>query len=310
MFNIIGKRFWYFLISGVVILAGIIALVVFGLQPGVEFSSGFELTVTFNENTNVSKSQVSQALAEIGYGGKNSSVRQIMGAEEFIIDLVVLDDTVDNDTVKNTVKAGLQERLGEFEISGFESVPRETAKQMTRNAIIAVVIAAIGMLLYISWAFHRMPNPIRWGTCAIIALIHDLLIVVGVFALLGGIFGWQIDLMFVAGMLTVIGYSVNDSIVIFDRIRENVKRNPGADFEMLVNHSLVETMSRTLITGVGTIFVLVALSILVGDPIQNLVAVLLVGVITGTYSGMCTAAPLLVVWNKGEWGRFIGRKSS
>ena len=310
MFNIIGKRFWYFLISGVVILAGIIALVVFGLQPGVEFSSGFELTVTFNENTNVSKSQVSQALAEIGYGGKNSSVRQIMGAEEFIIDLVVLDDTVDNDTVKNTVKAGLQERLGEFEISSFESVPRETAKQMTRNAIIAVVIAAIGMLLYISWAFHRMPNPIRWGTCAIIALIHDLLIVVGVFALLGGIFGWQIDLMFVAGMLTVIGYSVNDSIVIFDRIRENVKRNPGADFEMLVNHSLVETMSRTLITGVGTIFVLVALSILVGDPIQNLVAVLLVGVITGTYSGMCTAAPLLVVWNKGEWGRFIGRKSS
>jgi preprotein translocase subunit SecF len=310
MFNIIGKRFWYFLISGVVILAGIIALVVFGLQPGVEFSSGFELTVTFDENTNVSKSQVSQALAEIGYGGKNSNVRQIMGAEEFIIDLVVLDDTVDNDTVKNTVQTGLQERLGGFEISSFESVPRETARQMTRNAIIAVVIAAIGMLLYISWAFHRMPNPIRWGTCAIIALVHDLLIVVGIFALLGGIFGWQIDLMFVAGMLTVIGYSINDSIVIFDRIRENIKRNPGADFELLVNHSLVETISRTLITGVGTIFVLVALSILVGDPIQNLVAVLLVGVITGTYSGMCTAAPLLVVWNKGEWGRFIGRKSS
>jgi preprotein translocase subunit SecF len=311
MFNIIGKRFWYFLVSGIVILAGIIALVVFGLQPGVEFSSGFELNLTFNENVTVTKSQVVQALADIGYGGKNSSVRQIIGAqEEFIIDLAVLDDTVDNDTVKNTLQAGLQERLGEFEISSFESVPRETARQMTRNAIIAVVIAAIGMLLYISWAFHRMPNPIRWGTCAIIALVHDLLIVVGVFALLGGIFGWQIDLMFVAGMLTVIGYSINDSIVIFDRIRENIKRNPGADFELLVNHSLVETISRTLITGVGTIFVLVALSILVGDPIQNLVAVLLVGVITGTYSGMCTAAPLLVVWNKGEWGRFIGRKST
>jgi preprotein translocase SecF subunit len=120
--------------------------------------------------------------------------------------------------------------------------------------------------------------------------------------------GWQVDLMFVAGALTVIGYSVNDSIVIFDRIRENVRRNPGADFELLVNHSLVETMSRTLVTGIGTIFVLLALIIVVGDPVHNLVVVLLAGVVTGTYSGMCTAAPLLVVWNKGEWGRFIGRK--
>src|SRR3989304_8496061 len=116
--------------------------------------------------------------------------------------------------------------------------------------------------------------------------------------------------MFVAGALTVIGYSVNDSIVIFDRIRENVRRNPGADFELVVNHSLVETMSRTLVTGVGTIFVLVALLLIIGNPIQNLVVVLLAGVITGTYSGMCTAAPLLVVWNKGEWGRFVGKRQS
>ena len=150
-----------------------------------------------------------------------------------------------------------------------------------------------------------MPNPFRWGTCAIIALVHDVLVVIGVFAVLGGIFGWQIDLMFTIGVLTVIGYSVNDTIVIFDRIRENVNRNPSADFEVVVNNSLLETISRSFITGLGTLFVLIALLLVVGANIQNLVVVLMVGIITGTYSGICTAAPLLVVWKKGEWGRFI-----
>ncbi len=164
------------------------------------------------------------------------------------------------------------------------------------------------MLLYISWAFHRMPNPFRWGTCAIASLVHDVLVVVGVFAILGGIFGWQVDLMFIAGVLTVIGYSVNDTIVIFDRIRENVRNYGDADFEGVVNYSLVETMSRTLITGIGTLFVLIALLLVIGAPIQNLVVVLLVGIVTGTYSSIGTAASLLVVWKKKEWGRFIGRR--
>jgi preprotein translocase subunit SecF len=114
--------------------------------------------------------------------------------------------------------------------------------------------------------------------------------------------------MFIAAVLTVAGYSVNDTIVIFDRIREGVRRNPGVDFEVVTNRALVETMSRTLITGLGTLFVLIALMIIVGGPIQNLVAVLLVGILTGTYSSIGTAASLLIVWEKKEWGRFIGRK--
>jgi len=302
MLDIIGKRFWYFAISGIIILAGIIALIAYGLQPGVEFTSGSEWTISFSENVSVSKGELVTALSESGYSGKNVVVRS--AGTDFIIDLPQIDDAA-----KNELRTGLKEKLGEFLDSGFESVTRESAVQMTRNAFIAMAVAALGMLIYISWAFHKMPNPIRWGTCAIVSLIHDVLVVLGVFAILGGFFGWQIDLMFVAGMLTVIGYSVNDSIVIFDRIRENVRRNPAADFATTVNNSLVETLSRTLITGIGTIFVLIALLIIVGDPIQNLVVVLLVGVLAGTYSGMCTAAPLLVVWNKGEWGRFIGRKS-
>jgi len=300
MFDIIGKRFWYFLISGIVILAGIIALSVFGLRPGIEFSSGSEVTVSF-ENP-VDKQQVAQALADLGYGTGKAIVRK--AGADFILDLPEL-----NDAAKAALRAGLTDKLGQFRDGGFQSVSAKAAADTTRNATIAVIISAVGMLLYISWAFHRMPNPFRWGTCAIASLVHDVLVVVGTFAILGGIFGWQVDLMFIAGVLTVIGYSVNDTIVIFDRIRENVRNYGDADFEAVVNYSLVGTLSRTIITGVGTLFILIALLLFIGAPIQNLVVVLLVGIVTGTYSSIGTAASLLVVWRKGEWGRFIGRRS-
>ena len=300
MFDIIGKRFWYFMISGIVILAGVIALFVFGLKFGIEFGSGYETTISFDEQQ-VDKQQLTQALADLGYGSGNAIVRQ--AGSDFIVDLPELEDAA-----KAALRAGLADKLGEFRGGGFQSVSAKTAAETTRNAAIAVIISAIGMLIYISWAFHSMPNPFRWGTCAIASLVHDVLVVVGVFAILSGIFGWQIDLMFIAGVLTVIGYSVNDTIVIFDRIRENVRNYGDTDFEGVVNYSLVGTMSRTFITGVGTLFVLIALLLFVGANIQNLVVVLLVGIITGTYSSIGTAASLLVVWKKGEWGRFIGQR--
>ena len=297
MFDIIGKRFWYFLISGVIILAGIIAVFVFGLKPGIEFKSGSEVTISFDKP--IDKQQVTQALTELGY---DSAVVRKAGVD-FIIALPELDDAA-----KATLRTGMVGRLGEFRDGGFEKVSAKAAAGTTRNTVIAVILSSIGMLFYISWAFRRMPNPFRWGVCAIIAMVHDLLVVIGMFALFGGLFGWQVDLMFIAAVLTVIGYSVNDTIVIFDRIRENVRNYGSADFEGVVNRSLVETMSRTLITGLGTLFVLIALIMIIGAPIQNLASVLLVGIITGTYSSIGTAASLLVVWKNGEWGRFIGRK--
>jgi len=302
MFDIIGKRFWYFLISGVVIVAGIIALFVFPLKPSIEFRSGSEVTISFEQP--VDKQQVIQALADLGYGSGKAIVREIgKTGTDFILDLPEL-----SDDAKAALRTGLADKLGQFQDGGFQLVSAKAAANTTRNAAIAVIISAIGMLLYISWAFHRMPSPFRWGVCAIASLVHDVLVVVGVFAILGGIFGWQVDLMFIAGVLTVIGYSVNDTIVIFDRIRENLKNGISPDFEAVVNYSLVETMSRTLITGIGTLFILIALLLVIGAPIQNLAVVLLVGIVTGTYSSIGTAASLLVVWRKGEWGRFIGRK--
>ncbi len=297
MFDIIGKRFWYFLISGIVILSGIIALILFRLSPGIDFKGGTELNISFKQP--VATQQVVDALAGLGYTGSSTVVIHGRG-NDYTIDLP--DITLD---AKQAVLTGLTTTLGEYTSGRFQSVAPKAASNTTTNATIAVLISAFFMLLYISWAFHRMPNPFRWGVCAIASLVHDVLVVVGSFAIFSAIFGWQVDLMFIAAVLTVIGYSVNDTIVIFDRIRENVSRNPGVDFEIVVNKSLVETMSRTLITGVGTLFTLIALVIIVGAPIQNLIMVLLVGIITGTYSSIGTAASLLVVWKKGEWGRFL-----
>jgi preprotein translocase subunit SecF len=296
MYNIIGKRFWFFAISGIIILAGVIALAVYGLKPGIEFRSGSEVTVSFADA--VEKQQLVQTLSDLGYGPGTAIVRK--AGTDYLLDLPEL-----NDQAKADLRTALNDKLGAFQDGGFELVSPKAAADTTRNTIFAVIISALGMLAYISFAFRKVPKPFRWGTCAIASLVHDVLVVVGVFAILGAIFSWQVDLMFIAGVLTVIGYSVNDTIVIFDRIRENLKKGISSDFETVVNYSLVETMSRTLVTGLGSIFVLIALTLVLGGSIQNLSIVLLVGVVTGTYSSIGTAASLLVVWDKKEWGRFL-----
>jgi preprotein translocase subunit SecF len=298
MFDIVGKRLWYFFISGVIILAGIISLIVFGLEPGIEFSSGSLLTIDFEPS--VTTPQLKQALGELGY---SNAVIQTTGEGHFLVRLPEL-----TSANREILETGLSHKVGTLEVKGFDSVSPMIAQETTRNAAIAVSIAAVGMLLYISWAFHRMPNPFRWGVCAIVSLVHGLLIVLGLFAIFGATLGWQIDLMFVTGILTLVGYSVNDTIVVFDRIRENLFKSGGVDFETVVNNSLLETLARSLITGIGVIFVLITLLLVIGASIQNLIVVLLVGIPVGTYGSICIAAPLLIVWRKGEWSRFIGRR--
>jgi preprotein translocase subunit SecF len=295
MLDIIGKRFWFLLISGVMVLLGIIALAVFGLKAGIEFSSGSLLTVGFEQR--VELGEVKQAVADLGYG---NAVIQGTGAGDFLIRLPEL-----TDEAKAALEAGLTDKLGALEVKGFDLVSPMIAAETTHNAAIAVAVATVGMLLYISWAFHRMPNPLRWGTCAIISMVHDVVIVAGVFAVLGGLLGWQIDMMFITGILTVIGYSVNDTIVTFDRIRENLRKGISPDFALVVNHSLVEILTRSIITGLGVLFVLIALLLFVGASLQTLITVLLVGVYIGTYGSIGIAAPLLVVWEKKEWGRLL-----
>jgi len=294
-FDIIGKRFWFFLISGVVILIGIISLATFGLPSGIEFSSGSMLTVRFEEP--VDHAQFQQEMSDLGY---TSAIIQRTGEGEFLIRTHEL-----TDEEKAQIEDALTARFGQLSETQFSSVSPMVAAETSHNAAIAIAVAAVGILLYVTWAFRRMPKPFHYGTCAIVALVHDALIAMGIFSILGAILNWQINLMFITGLLAVIGYSVNNTVVIFDRIRENLTKGISADFETAVNSSLAETLSRSANTSLTTLIVILALLLFVGASIQNFAVVLITGVIAGTFSSICIAPSLLVVWDKGEWGRFI-----
>ncbi len=285
--NIIGKRRWFFAITGVVLVACVIFLGVFGLKSGVEFSSGSVMTIGFEEE--VAKEELQAKLAELGYG---NIIIQEVGTDDLLVRLPRL--TSDE---KTALEAALLDEFEGMVIREFDDVSEMVAAETTRNAAIAVGVATIGILLYIAWAFRRMPHPFHYGICAIVALIHDTVVALGVFALLGGIFGWEIDLQFVIGILAVIGYSVNNTVVVFDRIRENQLNSARTSFATIVNNSLIETLTRSLNTSLTTLFVVVALILFVGAAIQNFSVILLIGIIAGTYSSAFIAPSLLVVWH-------------
>jgi preprotein translocase subunit SecF len=296
MFDITGKRFRFFLISGVVILIGVISLSSFGrLSAGIEFSSGSMMTVSFEQS--VAHNELKQELADLGY--VNAIVQGTEGGNFYIrTDQLAQEE-------KAELTNALTAKFGSLEEMEFYSVSPMVATETFWNTLWACLAAAVGVLFYVTWAFRRMPKPFHYGTCAIIALVHDALVVLGVFSILGSILDWEINLMFITGILAVIGYSVNNTVVIFDRIRENLSQDLGSNFEVVVNNSLVETMGRSLNTSLTTLIVVLALLLFVGASIQNFAVVLLIGIITGTYSSICIAPQLLLVWEKREWGRFI-----
>lgn len=286
-FDIAGKRKWYFLVSGLIVIVGLISLFTFGLKTGIDFSSGSIMTLKFEQP--VEQEKLSKEIAGNGY----NAIVQKMGKDVFLIRTGEL-----TGGQKKQFEEMLTQRVGRFTETEFSSVSPIVAAETTRNAAIAVVIAAVGVLLYVTWAFRRMPSPFRYGACAIIALAHDALVPLGIFSILGALLNWQINLMFITGILAVVGYSVNDTVVIFDRIRENLQSKKNNEFEEVVNDSLVETIGRSLNTSFTTLLTVLALLLFVGAAIQNFTVVLLIGIIAGTYSSICIAAPLLVVWGR------------
>jgi preprotein translocase subunit SecF len=299
MFDIAGKRFLFLIISEIIILIAIIALGVFGLKPGIEFSSGSLLTLSFEQE--VEQSELQEELASLGY---SNVIIQRTGTGDFFIRIQEI-----TAGEKTALEDALTASFGPLTEREFNSVSSMVAAETVHNAIIAVAVAAVGILLYITWAFRRMPRPFHYGTCGIIALVHDVLVVTGIFAIMGVVLGWEINLMFITGVLAVIGYSINNTVVVFDRIRENLSKGISPDFEMVVNNSLVETLSRSLNTSLTTLFVVLALLLFVGASIQNFAIAMLIGIIAGTYSSLFVAPNLLIVWERREWGRlaFIRR---
>ena len=184
-------------------------------------------------------------------------------------------------------------------------VGASVAAETTRNAVLAVIAASVAVLLYIWFSCRKVSKPWRYGTCAIIALLHDVLVVLGVFSILGWLFNIQIDALFITALLTVVGFSVHDTIVVFDRIRENMQRRTSETFEQVVNASLVQTMARSLNTSLTVLFTLTALTLFGGASIRNFTLALLIGIFSGTYSSIFNASMLLVIWEKGELG--LGR---
>lgn len=321
MLDIVGKRYYFFLLSLALLLPGVISLILpGGLRPGIDFSSGSIMTIRFEQD--VDQTSLRNEFTTLGHPEaiiqKSTSTGE--GTTYLVRTYTLAGEQKDASgkvvevSERQRIEEALKQQFGEMDVLTFDSVSPIIAEEIVRNAIIAVAAASVGILLYIAYAFRRVRNSFRWGTCAVIALVHDALLVLGVFSILGRVFNIELDSMFITAVLTVIGFSVHDTIVVFDRIRENYGRRSGDRLENIVNHSIMQTIGRSLNTSLTTLLVLVALYMFGGVTIQNFVLALIIGIIAGTYSSIFVAASFLVVWEYGElkvvWKRLFGGKQA
>ncbi len=302
LFNIVGKRYYFFALSTLIIVPGIIALALWGLRPSIDFTGGSLLDLRFDNPTEALEADdIRSTLDELGHPG---SVVQLSEDNTVLIRA----QTLDNEQ-KNEIQAALGQRYGTEPVEQrFEAVGPAVGNQVTQGAIFAVVAATLGILGYLTLAFRNVEHPLRYGIITVVAMLHDVLIVLGLAALAGHFLGWEVDALFLTALLTVIGFSVHDSIVVFDRVRENMITHRGEPFEAIVNHSVVQTLDRSINTQMTALFTLVALFLFGGATIQQFVLWLIIGIISGTYSSIFNAAPLLVAWENGELGRLFGRR--
>ena len=288
-FNLIGKRYFYFLLSLLIIFPGVIGLSLWGLPFSIDFTSGSMLEVKFQSGNLPQPADVIGVYDQLGL--KDSRVQT-------------------NDT-KTQIISALENRFNDkVTILQFDTVGPAIGKEVTTNAGIAVGLAALGILLYIWFAFRNIPNAYRYGIAAIIAMMHDVLVVLGVQTFLSHFMGWEFDALFLTALLTVIGFSVHDTIVVFDRIRENSSVYRRLPFEQIVNHSIVQTLDRSINTTLTVLLTLFTLALFGGVTIRHFVIILLVGIFSGAYSSIFNAAPILVVWENREWNNWFKRKSA
>lgn len=298
--NIIDKKYLYFIISLIIIIPGIISLTLFGLRSAIDLTGGSRLELKFQSTINNQQSIINNTLREQGI--EASSMQEAQG-NIFIIRTRPLDQNT-----HQKIENAIEKKIPTVKELSFETVGPTIGRETTANAIKAVILASILIVLYIVWSFRKVPKPassFRFGICAIVALIHDILVVVGAFSLFGHFFAVEIDSLFVTALLTIIGFSVHDTIVVFDRIRENLRRMPGVPFSQVVNDSILQTLGRSLNTSLTVLLILFTLLLFGGESIRWFVVALLIGVASGTYSSIFNASPLLVVWE--EWRR---KKSS
>ena len=302
MEHLASKRKLWFTISLILIIPGLISLLLFGLKLGIDFTGGTLWEVRFDQPT--TSEQVESVFREAGYDQVVVQQTGDSGGQTYSIRVPEIRE---GSPEKAAIAEKLTSDLGPYTELEFSSVGGAVSTQIRNRAIIAVAVASVGILLYMAYAFRNTQNPILYGSSALVAMLHDVVIVLGVFSILGVLFNVRVDALFITALLTVIGFSVHDTIVVFDRIRENLALNPNEPFESVVDHSLAQTIVRSLNTSLTVIFTLLALVLFGGGSTRVFVLALLIGTISGTYSSIFNASQLLVAWENGEIQSFFRR---
>jgi preprotein translocase subunit SecF len=294
--NLVERRGLWFAISLVTILPGVLymiwhlATVGTPLPLAIDYTGGTQWELRFEQP--VAPTDVRQVFVAAGFPDTTAFLVEDDGRS---VQLKL--KSIDPDQ-KDALMADLTAKYGSFEERSFRSIGPTIGSEVSRAALLAVIAASVLILIYIAFAFREVPHPFRFGTAAIIALIHDVFVTISLFAIMNLVAGWEIDALFLTAVLTVIGFSVNDTIVIFDRIRENLHRHRGESFATVTNRSLIETMQRSISTQVTAMLILVALIIFGGATLRVFMSTLLVGLISGTYSSIFNAAPVVVAWEE------------
>jgi preprotein translocase SecF subunit len=365
MIDLVSKRILFVIVSTLIILPGVVAILLGGLKPGIDFTGGSRLTVIPKTAEAYDTEKFAAALARAGHENSivkagtigegsvltNTITMDVPGiaelpdaqreqarsdiAKELIADNLVagssLTQTVSTSpgtaaaqtpgatstitataaTTQTTGAPATTEEVSRWRIEPSAVVDDITVgptvgRELIWRAMGAVALASLAILIYLTAVFRKVPNAVRYGVCAVIGLIHDVLVVAGIFAILGLLFDVEIDALFITAMLTIIGFSVHDTIVVFDRVRENLGKRRFERFEDVVNYSLVQTLARSINTSITVVLTLFALYLFGGASIHNFVLALLIGIISGTYSSIFNASMVLVIWENREWGRLFG----
>ncbi len=284
-FDFIGARKTFFLISGIILIACIVSLCTKGLNLGIDFTGGTMVQVQFEQTTDIS--QLRSALQKAGI---NADIQTYIGKNAFAIKVKGKQDNV-NEVSKN-IEGALATIGTKFEIEQTSFIGPTVGNDLAKKALLAFVLALGAMIMYVAFRFQN----IIWGAMAVAALFHDILLTVGVFSF----FQIEVDLVIVAALLTIAGFSVNDTIVIFDRARENLRLNPKYDLPTLLNVSVNDTLSRTVITSITVIAATAILYVMGGEVLKNFSLALLIGLTSGTYSTVMLVPGLVYQWSKGS----------
>jgi preprotein translocase subunit SecF len=305
MEHLASKRKLWYTISLIVIVPGTIALILFGLNLGIDFTGGTNWVLKFDHP--IKSEDVRAVLDQYGYTGSVVQISSDGGTNNVAV--ITMKELQEGSSDKLKLEQAFEQQIGPFDRGSEEinSVGASVGNEISKRAIYAVGLASIGILGYIAFAFRNTQNPFLYGIAALVAMLHDVLVVLGIFAILGEFANVEVDALFVTALLTVIGFSVHDTIVVFDRIRENLARRAAPTFEGIVDYSLAQTLVRSLNTSMTVIFTLLALYLFGGESTRYFVLALLIGVVSGTYSSIFNASQILVSWENGEIQRLFRR---